>query len=287
MYYSEPEAEEAYHCRGQYCLGNDLIVAPFTSPTDPDTRLSSQAVWLPPGDWINFFTGEHYSGDGWRHVYGGLADTPVFARAGAIVPLGPKTGWGGVSNPAALSLHVFPGADNRFELYEDDGESVDYLRGGYALTAIEQKWEGNALRLTIAPAAGEAALLPVEREWQLVIRGVNRPDQIELLVDATAQAVPATYDEATETLTVGAYKLKADEGCALTLAMRAGNLLSQRDRTIETVRRLLKAFRLESQVKGQLDRDLPGFVGGRIDLSRYGQALADSHVLALTRACRR
>lgn len=53
------------------------------------------------GEWFDFFSGRRYGG-GWDR-YGGLADTPVFAKAGAIVPLAPRVGWGGVGNPKALS----------------------------------------------------------------------------------------------------------------------------------------------------------------------------------------
>ena len=58
MYYDHPLDEQAYHCPDQYLFGSELVAAPFISPADPDTRLSRQVVWLPLGDWFDFFSGD-------------------------------------------------------------------------------------------------------------------------------------------------------------------------------------------------------------------------------------
>ena len=67
------------------------------------------------------------------------------------MPLGPRQGWGGVENPAQLELHVFPGADNRFVLYEDDGETLAYRQGRFAQTPMELQWGADRLTLAIGP----------------------------------------------------------------------------------------------------------------------------------------
>ena len=107
-------------------------------------------MWLPEGEWWDLFSGERREG-GWHTVYGDLTETPVYARAGAIVPMGAKVPWGGLENPDTLYLHVFPGADNRLELYEDDGATVAYKEGRYALTPIEVTWQGDRMEIGIGP----------------------------------------------------------------------------------------------------------------------------------------
>ncbi len=151
MYYAHPESEEAYRCPNQYFFGSELIAAPFHPARRRIPGLSRQAVWLPEGDWFDFFSGERLPGGGWQTFYGALDDIPVFARAGAIVPLGPKAGWGGVANPEALEVHLFPGADNAFELYEDDGESEAYRQGHCLPHVLSQRWTGDTLKFEIAP----------------------------------------------------------------------------------------------------------------------------------------
>ncbi len=201
LYYGHPEREEAYRCRNQFCFGSELMVAPFVSPRDPETNLSRHTVWLPPGDWFDFTSGEHFAGDRTVAVYGTLDDIPVFARGGAIVPLGPRVGWGGVDNPSELTVDIFPGADGAFTLYEDDGLTTAYLRGDYSLTRMSQARSERELRFTIAKVeAGspEAARhVPAGRTYRPVLRGIRRPDRLEVLINGVPQPVEGAYDEPT------------------------------------------------------------------------------------------
>ena len=57
LYYDYPEADEAYEFRDEYLFGNDMMVAPITSPASRETRLAARTVWIPPGTWIEWFTG--------------------------------------------------------------------------------------------------------------------------------------------------------------------------------------------------------------------------------------
>jgi len=280
LYYSHPNAGDAYECPQAYWFGSELLAAPFTAPAIPDLGLSRQRVWLPEGEWFNFFTGESMTG-GWHVVYGDLSAIPVFARAGAIVPLGPAVGWGGVANPAALTLHVFAGADNRFALYEDDGETTDYLRGRSALTVFEQRWGQDSLSFTIAPTAGDASVAPASRSYQLVVHGVIQPERVSVtLSDQPITPAALTYDPLAETLTVEVAGLKPADALHLKASTSQPSLLSRRDRRGETIRAMLRAFRLDSRIKAQIDRDLPGLLSGERSLARYDASDAQLSALA-------
>ena len=134
MYYGNMDAAAAFKAKDQYFFGSELIVAPIIEPADSQTGVAIKRVWLPAGTWFNFFSGEQIMGGQWHEIKAALEDIPVYAKAGAIVPLAPKVGWGGIDNPKELDIYIFPGADNSFELYEDDGETTDYQRGKYAIT---------------------------------------------------------------------------------------------------------------------------------------------------------
>ena len=282
LYYTHPEVDDAYACPQAYWFGSELVAAPFTAPALPDVGLSRQRVWLPPGDWFDFFTGEHYGG-GWHTVYGDLGATPVFAKAGAIVPLGPQVGWGGVGNPEKLTLHVFAGADNRFALYEDDGETTRYQHGHHALTMFEQRWGQNRLDFTVAPVIGEMALAPALRTVELVIHGVVQPDQVTLTLNGQPSPPFAMhYDAQAETLTVDGGVLQPVDALHLTLSTRQPSLLGRRDRRAENVRRILRAFRVDNQVKAEIDGDLPRLLDGKLALSRYALSAAQFSALHQT-----
>ena len=95
VYYTDPnENTFTFAAYNTYGFGSELLAAPFTKPAHPETGLSRQTVWLPQGEWYDFFSGERLQGGGWHTLYGVLADIPVFAKAGAIVPLAPEGGLG-------------------------------------------------------------------------------------------------------------------------------------------------------------------------------------------------
>ena len=64
-------------------------------------------------------------GNQWKSVYSTMSEIPVFAKSGAIVPMGPDGNI--VGNPNKLTVAIFPGHNNSFDLYEDDGISDKYL----------------------------------------------------------------------------------------------------------------------------------------------------------------
>jgi alpha-glucosidase (family GH31 glycosyl hydrolase) len=202
MYYGDACAA-AFACPDQYLFGSEMVAAPVLRPARRSTGLARQQVWLPAGRWFNFFTGEAFSGAGWHTIQAALEDIPVFAKAGAIVPLGPKTGWGGVANPGTLDITIFPGASNYFELYEDDGETTGYQSGEYALTPFTLEQAGNTLTFQIHPAKGERGLVPASRLYRLHLRGVG--------AEVTC-ALPAAYNLATHTLTLEPVRLTPDQG---------------------------------------------------------------------------
>jgi alpha-glucosidase (family GH31 glycosyl hydrolase) len=180
MYYGSPQDDSAYAAKDQYYFGSELVVAPITEPVNPDSGLATKRVWLPPGEWYNFFTGRHFSGDGWHEITATLEDIPVFAKAGAIVPLAPLPAWGGLDNPAELDPHIFLGADNSFELYEDDSETTDYQNGCYAITRFSLEKDV----FTIHPAIGDLSAIPAPRVYRIHIHGVN--DQATHTVELSA-----------------------------------------------------------------------------------------------------
>ncbi len=281
MYYDYSEDADAYNCPSQYVFGSELIVAPITSPADDDTRLARQSVWLPRGDWFHFFTGEYLAGDRWRTVCAAPDEIPVFAKAGAIVPLAPKVGWGGMENPRELTIHIFPGADNRFELYEDDGETTASAQGRYCLTAFAQSWRGNELQFQIEPARGDASLIPSERIYHLVFHGIRSPEFVQATINDAPQDSATIYDERSETFTLEKIELKATDRLRVTLAVNDGALMSRRDRRSETCRAMLRAFKMPTGLKYRIDRDLPVIFENINRLSSYGAGIKDAHIAAL------
>jgi alpha-glucosidase (family GH31 glycosyl hydrolase) len=278
VYYTDPnENTFTFTAYSTYRFGSELLAAPFTRPAHPETGLSRQTVWLPEGVWFDFFTGERYRGQGWQTIYGVLEDIPAFAKAGAILPLGPEVSWGGIENPETLELFVFPGADNVFELFEDDGETTGYQQGKYALTKMAQIWGGDFLTLTVSPVKGDQDLIPEKRRYHLNFRGIAAPAEISITHNDVPINRETTYQAQTETLALDSIDLEPCDELVVTLR---GDLLAIRERNREKLEKYLSQFELESWEKAAILREWPRIAAGTFSLQRY-RHLTDTQIQVL------
>jgi alpha-glucosidase (family GH31 glycosyl hydrolase) len=85
-----------------------------------------------------------------------LGDTPLYVRAGVVLPTSPPRQY--TTEPAddPLTLTVFSGADGVSFLYQDDGDSFDFRNGEFM--RIEMQWEDAARKLAIRLASGARLL---------------------------------------------------------------------------------------------------------------------------------
>ena len=198
MYYSHPEEDEAYEARNQYWFGSELMVCPITEKNDPVCRRGKTKVWFPKGVWIDFFNGLLYRGDCVRNVYRSLAQMPVFARAGAIIPMENDKSDNTLGRQEELTLLVFPGADNTFAFMEDEGDGDP--EGRSVRTQCSLKW-GSPVEFTVT-SEGTHEILPEHRKWKIAFRGFSK----ELTISANINHRPAkteiVYEKETATTTV-------------------------------------------------------------------------------------
>jgi alpha-glucosidase (family GH31 glycosyl hydrolase) len=281
MYHEFPERDEAYHCPQQYRFGTELIVAPFSGPADPDTQLSKQLVWLPDGDWYDFFSGRHYEGNGWHAVYGGLADIPVFARAGAIVPMDGQPSWGQPANPAVIELLIYAGVDNTFNLYEDDGDTTRYLSGEYAITEIKQKWHGDRITIAVTPIKAAPGIIPEDRAYRVKVIGIAPPDDFRVTRDGSELVCQSGYDRARNNFWVAIPAAVAAGAIELEVTVRRRQLQSRRERKEEACRSMLKAFKMASMTKLAISETLPDAMSDVSLLSRFRADCSPSQLRAL------
>lgn len=111
----------------EYFLGDSLLV------TATDLH-----VTLPDEDgWFNFFSGIRYVGEAsFDYEPVGAQCGALFVRAGSIVVTQPPAPSLRQSDPERLTVHVYPGKDAEFTLYEDDYSTYGYEKGEYALTRM-------------------------------------------------------------------------------------------------------------------------------------------------------
>jgi hypothetical protein len=193
MYIDHPTDEAAYHNGQQYLFGDNLLVAPITSPGQGANHLGWQHVWFPGGTWYQYFSGEKYADTGDTLVAADINEFPLFVRGGVPLPEQPYTERPTSTPLKNLVLRCFPGAEGETgtsQLYEDDGISDDYKTGGFATTALSYSRHGDETTVRIAPTVGSyrghvtsrsyTVLLPDTRQGTL-----RSPEGAKLTYDAT------------------------------------------------------------------------------------------------------
>ncbi len=98
-----PNDPFCFHVEDQFCSGEVLLVAPLFSESD------NRRVYLPPGQWYNYWTGVIAEGPAWVDEGPVPWDQiPLFIRAGSFLPLGEVTQFVQAGVPSNLTLLAFP-----------------------------------------------------------------------------------------------------------------------------------------------------------------------------------
>jgi len=279
MYYEYPLEENAYNFPNQYFFGSELLCAPFTSKIDEDIGQSRQIIWLPEGEWFNFFTGEYHKGNQVIVVHGLLEDIPVFAKAGGIIPLADysneKFKWNDTSNPPSLHVIIFPGKDNNFQLYEDDGVSQDYLKGKNVLTEFCLISKKHSLLFRVKkPLLKELfEWIPERRSYTFTFKGINPPDMITIILNGNEISGESEFQEKEQALKINKIILTPFDELEITLTVNSGSMICKKERIMEKCKKLLKYFNLESTTKKLIHDKLPSVIKSNQKLSKFFEIL--------------
>ena len=172
-----PDDPRVWQLGHQFLWGDDLLVAPVTRE-----GATTWPLYLPAGVWYDFWSGARHEGPGGITVDAPLERLPLLARAGAILPLGPLVQHTGERPLDEITLRIFPpaqtGASSHFELYEDDGRSLGYRQGRYALTSYECATGPDGVTVRIGEPAGDRAVVPAPRRYRLEIWGGAAPGAV-------------------------------------------------------------------------------------------------------------
>ncbi len=155
-----PDDPRAVARDDEFMFGANLLVAPVV-----EKGASTRRVYLPQGDWHDFWRGERIAGGREITRPVDLETMPLYVRAGSILPLGPVKQYVAEKSDQPLSIIVYPGADTSFLLYEDDGTSFNYRTGEWM--GIQMEWSEPGRMLTLRLAEASRMLPPSRREIEI------------------------------------------------------------------------------------------------------------------------
>ncbi len=152
----------------QYMFGENLLVGVF-----------SDSIYLPKGNWKNYWTGEKLTGGKTIHSKvpdnrGGL----LFIRSGAIIPYQKPMQYIGELPVDTLILKIYPEQQSNYTLWEDDGKTFDYEKGEIVRTIFECNDSDREIELMISSREGNYAGMSNSRTYQLEIDSSQKPTQI-------------------------------------------------------------------------------------------------------------
>jgi len=193
LYYDWPEANEAYENKNEYLFGDEMLVNPVVTPSDKQSGLATEKVWLPKGEWIEWPSGKHFTGPTSANRSFSIDQIPVYVKQGSIVPMQPEMSYTGEKPLDPLIVNVWPlasGQTTSYSLYEDNGVAEQYQHGVYTHTPIKATQTGDSLRVEIGPVEGSFAGMLKSRGYRLQLPADWPPASVTVDGVAVKQAGP-------------------------------------------------------------------------------------------------
>lgn len=178
-----PHAPEVYQdpYQNQYMFGPSLLVVPVRSDQ------SCHKMWLPPGSWYNLYNDEQLKGNQSLILEYGKEKIPVFVKAGSVLCMQQKrNNLSEKFENETLEVHLYPGGEGRFEVYEDDGATHEHLSGKYSLRKIKLDASGCTID------AADGSFNSRFSKWKIYIHGSHQISSISINTD-THQVQRETY----------------------------------------------------------------------------------------------
>lgn len=167
MFLDDQDNATAWQKELQYLWGKEMLVAPNCSDGG-----KSVSVWLPKGNWYDFWNDEKYIGGQTIDYSVNAAVVPVFVKEGAIIPMAPYAKSTFFIPKDTLVIHVFTGADGIFQLYEDDGVTEKFnTKEEFRMTNL--KFSQESFQLAVGASEGMFANAPANRSYQIVYHGLT------------------------------------------------------------------------------------------------------------------
>lgn len=178
-----PDDPNATKMSSEYLWGEWLLVAPVLQANH-----LTKTVYLPSGEWIDFWTKETYIGGSTITIDAALERLPIFVKSGAIIPMQNVMAFTGATPIDTLTLDVYPAAASAFTLYEDDGTTLSYSGGEYAITTFTCEASENLISAIWGKSVGDFNGKPDARLYIMQVQHVlSVPDSVRHGTQALVQ----------------------------------------------------------------------------------------------------
>lgn len=168
VFTAEPDNPHLRNVDDCYMVGDSLLVAPVMQP-----HALRRMVYLPEGNWYDFWTHEHFTEPGYINVEAPLDLLPLFVRGGTVLPMWPSLQHAGEQKIDTLILRIYADSGSS-SLYEDAGEGLAYQQGDHRWTHFA--CEETSRSLTVSQSR-DGSYTPDYKKYRVEMIGATHPPQ--------------------------------------------------------------------------------------------------------------
>ncbi|MEJ5201990.1 MAG: TIM-barrel domain-containing protein, partial [Anaerolineales bacterium] len=127
----------------EYLFGDSFLVAPIMTPSN------ERMVYLPEGQWIDYWSKRVVPGNRWLKVKAPLEKLPLWVRAGSIIPMGPVQQFVDEKPLDPLSVELYlPTGEKHFVIYDSRNPEIH----------VQYRQHDSNLGVEISPTVGQVEL---------------------------------------------------------------------------------------------------------------------------------
>jgi alpha-glucosidase len=160
-----PDDKTTYRIDTQFMVGEDILVSPVM-----EAGSTSRWMYLPNGDWFDFWTREEFTGGKWLDAKAPIDQLPLFIRAGAVIPMQQIVQFTDQEPVDPITFEIFPSTEAKGICYEDDDISFAYQTGKYRSVGLKVAVHGS--EIAIDRSAPEGEFVPAKRSVVFAVNGV-------------------------------------------------------------------------------------------------------------------
>lgn len=176
LFWMDPADPALSNESSSFMWGDAFLVSPIVAAGE-----RKKEVYLPKGVWTNFWTDVKEQGGSSIIVDAPLHKMPIFVKAGSIIPMGPVMKYSNERELDTVTLHLYPDRSvpaSAASLYEDDGKTLEYQQGKFALTTFSQSLQGeqgkNRLTISLSPSKGMFSGKLAARTYLMVVHHIQK-----------------------------------------------------------------------------------------------------------------
>jgi len=169
-----PGDPETHSVDDQVMLGKSILLAPVLNK-----KAQTRKVYLPKGNWFNFWTGHSYEGGQYLLFDTRVDFLPLFVRESTLLPmLKPMEFIPKGHHFDHLDLHFWPSFNGKLIFRDDDGTTTQYQSGKYAEMEIETELieEAQEISCNITKTKTCAPFGPSSLD--LIFHAISQPESV-------------------------------------------------------------------------------------------------------------